>query len=134
MAELSAKLAPGPLARAPGLAGRYSTALSRLRFGAGSEAGAEVARGAVLSALDRLEAELDGAEYLVGDSFSVADLTAASLFYPLVLPPEAPRYLDDPPEGFERFRAPLKERAGYRWVGEMFRRHRGGLPAGRRPA
>ena len=26
--------------------------------------------------------------------------------------------------GFERFRAPLKERRGYQWVAEMFRRHR----------
>ncbi len=42
---------------------------------------------------------------------------------PLVLPPEGPQ-LPDPPEALERFRAPLKERPGYRWVEEMFRRHR----------
>ena len=75
------------------------------------------------SALDRLEQELDGGEYLVGGRFTVADLTAAALLYPLVLPPVGPR-LPDPPEALERFRAPLKERAGYRWVEEMFRRHR----------
>ena len=48
-------------------------------------------------------------EYLVGDSFSVADLTAASLFYPLVLPDEGPVPNDEPtpPAGLEDFRAPL---------------------------
>jgi hypothetical protein len=62
-----------------------------------------------------------------GDSFSVADLTAASLFYPLTLPPEAPQSFADPPPGFQEFREPLMERAGYRWVGEIFRKHR--MPA-----
>ena len=100
-----------------------------LRYGVKSAEAAELARGKVLAALERLEAELDGNEYLVGDRYSVADLTAAALFYPLVLPPEGP-LLPDPPEGFESFRAPLAERAGYRWVEEMFRRHRQPIQAG----
>ena len=82
----------------------------------------------MLGALDRLELELGEREYLVGDRFSVADLTAAALLYPLVLPPEAPRLVRAMPEPFERFRAPLKQRRAYRWVEEMFRRHR--RPAG----
>ena len=45
---------------------------------------------AILARMDRLEAELDGGEYLVGDSFSVADLAAAALFTPIVRPPERP--------------------------------------------
>jgi glutathione S-transferase len=97
-----------------------------VRYGVKSEEAAEDARGRVLAALDRLEGELDGSDYLVGERFSVADLTAAALFYPLVLPPEGPRQLADPPEAFERFRAPLRERPGFRWVEEMFRRHRRG--------
>ena len=44
--------------------------------------------------------------------------------YPIVLPPEAPRLPEGPPESLERFRAPLKDRRGYRWVQEMFARHR----------
>jgi glutathione S-transferase len=80
----------------------------------------------VVAALDRLEAELDGNEFLVGDRFSVADLTAAALFYPLVLPPQGPE-LGDPPDGFQRFREPLEDRPGYHWVAEMFRAYR--LPA-----
>jgi glutathione S-transferase len=76
--------------------------------------------------LDRLEHELDGAQYLVGDSFTVADLTAASLFYPLVLPPEYPYpTLDAPPPGrAQEFIAELEDRPGVAWVAEMYRRHR----------
>lgn len=87
-------------------------------------------RAKTVAALDRLEAELDGRDYLVGDRFSVADLTAAALFYPLVLPPEfpyaAPRW-EDLPESARGFIGPLRERPGARWVAEIYRRHR--LPA-----
>ncbi|MCW2995064.1 MAG: glutathione S-transferase, partial [Conexibacter sp.] len=55
-----------------------------------SAAAAETARESVLAAMDRLEAEIQPSGYLAGDGFSVADLTAASLFYPAVLPPEFP--------------------------------------------
>ena len=88
-----------------------------------SDRRAELARAKILAALDRLEAELGPGDYLVGDGFTVADLTAASLLYPLVQPPEGPRF-PQPPEALERFRAPLKERPGYRWVQEMFAKHR----------
>ncbi len=116
---------PAPLRRLQGAAAvtaRYASAFARLRYRVSSTESAELARGKVLAALDRLEAELDGNEYLVGDRFSVADLTAASLLYPLAFPPEGPPV--EPPAGYERFRAPLADRAGYRWVEEMFRRHR----------
>jgi glutathione S-transferase len=83
-----------------------------------------------VEALDTLERELRGKDYLVGDSFSIADLTAASLFYPLALPPEfpytSPRW-EDLPEGAREFLSELRDRPGAQWVGEMYRRHR--LPA-----
>jgi glutathione S-transferase len=123
------RIAPEPLARRSGVAATYARAFTGLRFGVRNPEAAEAARGKVLAALDRLEAELGDGDYLVGDAFSVADLTAASLFYPLVLPEGGPLPTDEtPPEGLERFRAPLKERRGFRWVSEMFRRHR--RPAG----
>jgi glutathione S-transferase len=123
-ADLAAEMAPGPLAKARGVAAAGASAFLRLRFGVQSDAGAELARRKVVEALDRLEEELGGGDYLVGEGFTVADLTAASLFYPLVLPPEGPQILSDPPRGFEEFRAPLAERRGYRWVAETFARHR----------
>jgi glutathione S-transferase len=77
--------------------------------------------------MDLLDAELaaNGGEYLVGDSLSVADITAASLFYPVVGPENAPTPADQPvPAGLQRFREELADRPGYIWVEETFRRHR----------
>jgi glutathione S-transferase len=117
--------APAPIARLGGGAVAYARTYTGLRFGVRSEDAAELARTKILAALDRLEAELGSGDYLVGDSFSVADLTAASLFFPLVLPEGGPVPNDEPPAaGIESFRAPLKQRPGYQWVEEMFRRHR----------
>lgn len=120
-----ARTVPGPLGRNTAGAAAYARAFTRLRFGARSEAAAEVSRGKILAALDRLEDELGSSDYLVGDSLSVADVTAAALFYPLVLPDDGPLPPGEPaPEGLERFRAPLKERRGFKWVEETFHRHR----------
>ena len=88
--------------------------------------GPEKCRAKTVAALDRLDSELDGGGYLVGDRFTVADLTASALFFPLVSPPEFEYELPDPwPPEWEEFRDSLSERPGYRWVGEMYRRHRG---------
>jgi glutathione S-transferase len=122
--ELGAVAAPRAF-RLMGPAGAvYARALTGLRYGARSGDAAEAARAKIIAAVDRLEAELGTGDYLVGESFSVADLTAAALLYPLVLPPEAYVALDRMPEAVERLRAQLRERRGYRWVEEMFRRHR----------
>ena len=73
----------------------------------------------------RFEAELDagGGDYLVGDEFTVADLTAAALLAPAVQPPEGPK-LPEPPPAYERFLAPLRERRAFEWVKQTFARHR----------
>lgn len=72
--------------------------------------------------LDSLEAERDGT-YLVGDAFSVADLTAASLLYPLGWPPELQYDFPEPPE-VERLEA-LRAHPIAAWVREIWARHRG---------
>ena len=108
---------------------RFFSAFAGLRYGVKSEAAAELARRKIMEAFDRLEAELDGGDYLVGESFTVADLTAAALFYPLVLPPGGPE-LPPPPEVLERFREPLEGRPGFRWVERMFAKHRKPARAG----
>jgi glutathione S-transferase len=98
----------------------------KTRYGVASGERAALAREKVPAALDRLEAELgrgDG-EHLVGDAFSVADLTAAALFYPLVDPPKGPALIPAMPAGFEEFRAPLRDRPGYRWVERTYAEHR----------
>jgi glutathione S-transferase len=116
---------PGPLTKIGGGAIAYARTYTGLRFGVRDEEAAEVARVKIIAALDRLETELGSSDYLVGDSFSVADLTAASLFFPLVLPEEGPLPGNEPlPAGMESFSAPLRERPGYAWVEETFRRHR----------
>lgn len=118
--------APGALAKLPpALTVAYARVFTALRFRADDAEKAERAQAKVLTALDRLEAELGDGEYLVGDRFSVADLTAASLFYPLAQPEEGPMPADqEAAAGFEAFRRPLLERRGVQWVKEMFRRHR----------
>jgi len=124
---LAAQVSPPPLKRFPRLFAEGFLAGTALRYGAGSAKAAERARARVLRALDRLEAELGTGDYLVGERFTVADLTAASLFYPLVLPAEGP-VLPELPATFARFREPLKGRRGFGWVEDMFRRHRRGAP------
>jgi glutathione S-transferase len=127
-ARLAAQVAPRPMKRFPRMFAEYFLAGTALRYGAGSAKAAERARRRVLRVLDRLEAELGATDYLVGERFTVADLTAASLLYPLVLPAEGPA-LPEPPATFASFRESLKRRRGFRWVEEMFRRHRRHAPS-----
>ena len=126
-AEVAAESVPGPLGKAKPVVGAYARAYTSIRWGANSDEDAERAREGIVGAFDKLEAELEKGEgeFLVGDSLSVADIAAASLFYPVVVPPEGPLNPDLPrPPAFERFRESLSDRRGYRWVQEMFRRHR----------
>lgn len=89
------------------------------------DATAERGRQQTVAALDLIEAELEG-DYLVGNRFSVADLTAAALLCPLVAPPQfAYQWPAAWPDEWEQFRRSLADRRAYRWVEEMFSRHRG---------
>jgi glutathione S-transferase len=126
-AEVASRAVPGPLGKAKRFTGAYARAYTSLRWGANDDAAAEAAREGIVAAMDRLDAELatNGGSYLVGETFSVADLTAASLFYPIVGPAEGPLPADQPsPAALERFRDSLHDRPGFRYVEEMFRRHR----------
>ena len=62
------------------------------------------------------------------DTFSDADMTAASLISVIVVPPQFP-YVHLPPERrtaeFRRFRDSLRSHPGFRWVEEIYARHRG---------
>jgi glutathione S-transferase len=80
-------------------------------------------RGTLEAALDRIEAERDGRDYLVGKSFTVADLTAAALLYPMAWPPEFPYELPDPPDW--EYLEPMRDHPALGWIRETWRRHRG---------
>jgi glutathione S-transferase len=126
-AEVAAAAVPGPLGKAKPVVGAYARVYTSLRWGANSSEDADRAREGIVAALDKLEAELDkgNGEFLVGERLSIADITAASLFYPLVVPPEGPLPPELPrPPALDRFRASLSDRRGYQWVEETFRRHR----------
>jgi glutathione S-transferase len=126
-AEIAAESVPGPLGKAKPVVGAYARAYTSIRWNANSEEDAVRAREAIVAAFDRLEAELEegDGEFLVGDSLSVADVTAASLFYPVVVPPEGPLDPDLPrPPALDRFRQGLSERRGYKWVQDTFSKHR----------
>jgi glutathione S-transferase len=126
-AEVAAQAVPPPLGKAKPVVGAYARAYTSIRWNANSGQDAARAREAIIAAFDKLEAELEkgNGEFLVGDSLSVADITAASLFYPIVGPPEGPLDPDLPtPSALERFRESLSQRRGFKWVEDTFRRHR----------
>jgi glutathione S-transferase len=86
---------------------------------------AAVSRHKVEVALTRLEREIQPSGYLVGTRFSVADLTAAALFSPLLSAPEFPYAAPPMLPPLAEWRASLAERPGFQWACEMYRRHRG---------
>ena len=96
----------------------------------------EADRAAVNAALDRIEQERQGRAYLVGDAFTVADLTAAAMLGALLQPPEIqyplrvelPQYLQD-------YRAKLLRHPATQWAAGIYQLHRGSSAAvSRRPA
>lgn len=111
----------------PATVGIAAPALARgldLRFGVRSAERARAAEEKVIAALDRLEAELAGRELLCGDALSVADVTAASLLYPLAIPPEGPWHPRHVPAGWRQRIEALRDRPAVRWVAATYARWR----------
>jgi glutathione S-transferase len=86
----------------------------------------EADRATVNAALDRIEQERQGRRYLVGEAFTVADLTAAAMLSPLLQPPEIqyPVRVELPPY-LQNYRATLLRHPAARWAAEIYRLHRG---------
>jgi glutathione S-transferase len=90
------------------------------------DARCELAFAKVRAAGERFRAELQPSGYLVGDGFTVADLTLAALVSPVVAPEQFP--YPQPQRGHPRF-APLREaldESGLgEWCRDIYARHRG---------
>jgi glutathione S-transferase len=87
----------------------------------------DISRAKTVAAMDRLEREISPSGFLVGDSFTVADLTAAALFYPVARPSEFPYPTvaeSDMPGSLREFRESLAERPGGKWVADIYHRYR----------
>ena len=97
----------------------------RFEVSAGSAANG---RAKMVAAVDRLEREISASGYLVGESFTVADLTAAALFYPVARPAQFPYALvadADLSASWREFLDSLAQRPGGRWISDIYRRYRG---------
>lgn len=105
--------ATAPMARR-GMGADYGTPLDR----------ADRHRAKIVAGMDRLEAEIGPSGYLVGDTFTVADLTAATLFTPLLDPPGREHMPSPLPAPALELREELTARPGGQWVHEIFARHR----------
>ena len=83
-------------------------------------------RAAVTEALDRIARELQPSGYLVGETFSVADLTAAALLSPLLQPAELQYSLAvSLPDSLREYRDDVARHPAAQWTLEIYRRHRG---------
>jgi glutathione S-transferase len=97
----------------------------RRNMGVDSE-GLRLAHERLAGYFDRLEAEIGPSGYLVGDRFSVADLTAAAIMTAIVRPPQFSYPLPQPtPPELVALRASVEQRPGFRWVLDIYERHRG---------
>jgi len=83
-------------------------------------------RATVSAALDRIEQERQGRAYLVGASFTVADLTAAALLAPVLQPPELQYPLRaELPSYTQEYRGALLRHPAMEWAATIYRLHRG---------
>lgn len=88
---------------------------------------AERSRKNLTEGLARLNSALEKREYLVGNSFSRADLTAASLLAPLFQPPEHGFQWPSPeamPRVLTAYQSEFQDSRVGRWVLSMYERHR----------
>jgi glutathione S-transferase len=75
------------------------------------------------AALDRITAELQPSGYLVGSRFSVADLTAAALLFPLAWPAELQYDYPEPPDS--PLQRTFEGHPALDWIRQIYSRHRG---------
>lgn len=82
-----------------------------------------VSRSNLTAALDRIMTEVQPSGYLVGSRFSIADLTAASLLFPLAWPAELQYDYPAPPDA--SFTKTFDGHPALEWIRQTYSRHRG---------
>ena len=88
----------------------------------------------VTDALDRIARELQPSGYLVGETFSVADLTAAALLAPLLQPAELQYKMTVTlPASLQKYRDDIVRHPTSQWALGIYRHHRGSSAEVRRP-
>jgi glutathione S-transferase len=91
-----------------------------------SESNLEKDRAIVAAALDRIEYERQGRAYLVGEAFTIADLTAAALLGVVLQPPEIQYPLQvELPMYVKDYRTMLMRHPAAHWAASIYRLHRG---------
>ena len=99
-----------------------------------SEESARTAQEKLEAGFDRIESERVGGDYLVGDRFSVADLTAAALVAPVLLPPGFPwRPRAGLHPGIARLQEELGRHPAADWIRRTYERHRAPVAPSRPP-
>jgi len=76
-------------------------------------------------AMDFVAAQAKATGYLVGDGFTLADLTAAATLATLVRPENSPMQSPQPPDAlFTELIAPFQRHPASQWVRDIYARHR----------
>jgi len=124
-----ARMATGGFSSGTRLVWRTLFPLMRPLFGRTMGVNAEsldAARKRLGSHFDRLESEIGPGGYLVGDRFGVADLASAAVMTAIIRPPQFPYPLPEPwPPELVELRASVADRPGFKWVLDIYARHRG---------
>jgi len=91
-----------------------------------SEARLDQDHATVADALDRIEGERRGRAYLVGDTFTVADLTAAALLGPALQAPQIQYPLQvELPDYIKAYQADVLKHPAAQWALGIYAKHRG---------
>jgi len=91
-----------------------------------SDANLKKDRTSIAAALDRIEQQRQGREYLVGHTFTIADLTAAALLGPVLQPPEVQYPMRvQLPSCVKQYRASVLKHPASQWAAGIYRLHRG---------
>jgi glutathione S-transferase len=99
----------------------------------------EESRVKMLAGLERLEREIEGdpSRYLVGSSLTLADITAASLYAPVIMAensPYPPRPDAETPKAIAEMRKALLDRPAGQWLLRRYQQDRFRAPPGQRAA